>query len=315
MKSYVLLITACMAACFGCQTVRVTRAKTPLPTQNNNANNKTEKADGIPFYIKKAVCKHEVVWLEPVYTLSLEEITTSAGVDPKPAPIPRGAATLSLSGYRGTKNQDFLLALNGVDQTLEVILKAWNAVTTDPTLSYFPSAFPDLNNRILTSNSNAPSTYVDYSQPYYLNAKQPLAGSSKLDGKMAADGTLTEASSEVENKTLETLLASLPIKEVITGGLGFAAKAQNPKQDKQLKLTIAVTGYKHTLSQLDTSMLMPCAALGTDLSGQYLYLREDVSGTVEKKDDSKASKIRLSGEVVLPEDKSSSKTETKRAEK
>jgi hypothetical protein len=286
-----LLITFTVSVT-GCRTAQVTKAKPPV------GSNKTDKLDGIPFYVKKAGCKHEVVWLEPIYTLTLEEITIPEGSNAKPQTTPRGAAVLSLSQYREDPAvQDFLKKLSQVGAQFEDVLKAWDAVTKSP---YTPTKFPeDVKNRVLVSNANTPEIYVDYAETYYINAKNPVAGSAKVDAKLASDGTLTEASVEVESKTLETLLG--PINAAITAGLPLAAKVEGKTQVRQLKLTTEVSGYKHTFSRIDSSATFPCPVIAADnLPSPANYTRESVIGG-SGADKKGKNKIKISGEVVLPD--------------
>jgi hypothetical protein len=278
----------------GCRTAQVTKAKAPVSA------NKTDKLDGIPFYIKKAACKHEVVWLEPIYTLTLDEITTPEGTNAKPQTTPRGAAVLSLSQYQEDPAvQKFLKALSQVGAQFEDVLKAWDDITKVP---YTPTKFPeDAKNRVLVSNANTPDVYVDYAEIYYINAKNPVAGSAKVDTKLGSDGTLTEASVEIESKTLETLLG--PINAAITAGLPLAAKAEVQVKAplKQLKLTTEVSGFKHTFSRIDPSKSFPCPVISADsLPGPSNYSREGVA-TGSATDKKSKNKIQISGEVVLPD--------------
>lgn len=292
-----VLLTGSLA---GCRTVQVTKAKAPT------SPSKTDKIDGIPFYIKKAACKHEVVWLEPIYTLTLDEITTPPGADAKPQTTPRGAVVLSLSQYREDPAVlAFLKALSQVGAQFEDVLKKWNEITKVP---YTPTTFPDSpKDRVLVSNSNTPEIYVDYGETYYISAKHPLAGSAKVDTKLAGDGTLTEASVEIESKTLETLLG--PVTAAISSGLPLAAKVEGKPAEKQLKLTTEVSGFKHTFSRIDPSASFPCsvvsaegvpATMSTAAAKLFNYSRESVaSGTAAEKKGK--NKIQVSGEVILPD--------------
>jgi hypothetical protein len=287
-----LLLAASFASLVGCRTAQVTKAKPP------GSSNKTDKLDGIPFYVKKAACKHEVVWLEPIYTLTLEEITTPEGANAKPQTTPRGAAVLSLSQYREDPAvQKFLKALSQVGAQFEDVLKAWDGITKIP---YTPTTFPeDTKNRVLVSNTNTPDIYVDYAETYYFNAKNPVAGSAKVDTKLASDGTLTEASVEIESKTLETLLG--PINAAISAGLPLAAKAEGKPPAKQLKLTTEVSGFKHTFSRIDPSATFPCAVISADnMPSPANYSREGVAAG-SGADKKGKNKIQISGEVILPD--------------
>jgi hypothetical protein len=204
---------------------------------------------------------------------------------------------LSLSQYREDSVQKFLKTLSQVGVQFEDVLKAWDAITKVP---YTPTEFPSAKDRVLASNTNTATTYVDYAETYYINGKNPLAGSAKVDAKLAGDGTLTEASVEIESKTLETLLG--PINAAITAGLPLAAKAEaEGKPTKQLKLTTEVSGYKHTFSRIDLAKTFPCPAIADSLPSPADYSRESVAAVGEKADKKGKNKIQISGEVVLPD--------------
>ena len=282
----------------GCRTAQITKAKSPSSSTSSTSSHKTDKIDGIPFYIKKAACKHEVVWFEPIYTLTLEELTIPQGADAKPQTTPRGAVVLSLSQYREDPAvREFLKDLSQVGAEFEDVLKKWDSITKVP---YTPTNFPDdPKNRVLVSNANSPEVYVDYAETYYINANHPWAGSAKIDTKLAADGTLTEASVEMESKTLETLLG--PINAAISAGLPLAAKVEGKPPVKQLKLTTEVSGYKHTFSRVDPSATFPCAVIAADnLPSPTNYTRDSVAAG-SGADKKGKNKIQISGEVVLPD--------------
>ena len=64
------------------------------------------------------------------------------------------------------------------------------AVTLDPDSSKFK----------LISNSLKPEVVVDYATKYYLNSRIPWFGTASVSQKLAANGTLTEASSTVDSQ-------------------------------------------------------------------------------------------------------------------
>ena len=299
--SLLVLLSPVLVILAGCHTVQITKAKAPKTEKLEAKAPKTEKLDGIPFYVKKAGCKHEVVWFEPVYTLTLEEITTPSGADAKSQTTPRGAVVLSLSQYREDPTvREFLNALSSVGSQFEDVLKKWDAITKVP---YTPTDFPsDAKNRVLVSNTNTPDVYVDYGTTYYINGNRPFAGSAKIDAKLASDGTLTEASVEIESKTLETLLG--PVNAAITAGLPLAAKKEGIQPEKRLKLTTEVSGYRHTFSRIESSATFPCDVLSAEnVPGNiklFNYSRESVAAASGAEKKSK-NKIQVSGEITLPE--------------
>jgi hypothetical protein len=52
--------------------------------------------------------------------------------------------------------------------------------------------------------------------PRYINTKRPWIGSASATIKLAADGTMTEAQSQVEDKTAETVLSMIPVAGFLT---------------------------------------------------------------------------------------------------
>jgi hypothetical protein len=62
-----------------------------------DVHHKADPVSGIPFYVRTGACRHEVAWLEPIYTLTLQSVTTQAG---KETVSSLGVAEFSLSQYR-----------------------------------------------------------------------------------------------------------------------------------------------------------------------------------------------------------------------
>ena len=313
MKQYSsILLGLSLLLCTGCLTLQVKRAPAPaaVPSSGQQASSsgqqaKMESVPGLPFYVKKAACLHTVVWLEPVYTLSLELITTPTGGSAKPTSIQLGSTSLSLSQLQAETTQNLFHSLNGDSPTIQKVVGAWIPVATQKGTPYTPTVFPGPTDRILISNTSEPQMYVDYSQPYYINAKRPIAGSAKVDSKLASDGTLTEVSAEIEDKTIEAIATG--IKD-IASAVGTAAKSENPPVSVQhVKLTVATAGFKHTFSKFETltPFTLPCAGGGTEISAPYKYSRTEITAASDKKTDAKGSKITVSGEIVLPEPKAS----------
>ena len=190
-----VILSLSFFSCLGCETLQVKRAPVPPAPSIDGHQAKAEQAKaeqakaeqakvedvpGLPFYVKKATCLHTAVWLEPVYTLSLELVTTPTGTA-KPTTAQLGSAILSLKELQAPPAQKLFHSLNEDTPTIQSVMKAWIAVATQDGTPYTPTTFPEPANRILISNTSEPQIYVDYSQPYYINAKRPVAGSVKLD--------------------------------------------------------------------------------------------------------------------------------------
>jgi hypothetical protein len=268
-----LLGTIILTGCGG-STLKISRVKTPPPPEQDD---ESAPLPGIPFFMKSAGCKHQTVWLQPVYTLSLSISEKSPGSGAEKSDTPQGASptggedtkkppevfTKVLSLKQFNDSHDFINKLqqelsrakseSGMDisERLQMIRDTWDKIISSG--AYNPFAEPDDKvvaspNVIRVSNTVAPETYVDYTTTYYLNSSKPLAGSSQASFKLADDGTLTEGAAQVETKTLPTFLELVPFKDVITklaAPPGFIAA---PSYEVELK--IETKAYKRTHSAM-----------------------------------------------------------------
>lgn len=72
---------------------------------------------------------------------------------------------------------------------------------------------------------------------YYINTRRPWIGTASATIELATDGTMTKAQSEVEDKTIETILSVLPITSFFTkqwdlGGADAVAATTVPSDSK-----------------------------------------------------------------------------------
>jgi hypothetical protein len=225
-RSTYLALAAFAALAGGCahETLLVssaTAASGADPGQPAQWNAPPTKIDGIPFYVKRGVCKKETTWLEPQYVLTL-----SVAVDDEP-PIFH-TIVLSRSGYRSAEVQSLLALVAGIsgqytlakayqDACPGKIGQRWDPVAarkeyaivdqldTDSRLS--PAERRQDVIRIL--NTAKVDYVVDYTRQYYLNAKSPWVGTSQVNAKLAEDGTLTEASGQLDDETASTILSTI----------------------------------------------------------------------------------------------------------
>ena len=95
-----------------------------------------------------------------------------------------------------------------IQETHDKILELWKKVLNlrGPLLPYPPPA-----DVLLGGNTNKLEPYVDYSQVHTYNVKRPWVGSANATIKLNSDGTLSEATAEIEDKTLEILAEILPL--------------------------------------------------------------------------------------------------------
>jgi hypothetical protein len=268
---------------------------TALRVSHRNAGSTASPTSipGVPFYAKKARCREEVVWLEPIYSLTLTAII--AGKDGALQNHPRGTLVLSRASFMSEDVKVLMKSVsNGGDES--TILTNWRKVVPliDPQILSRNFAFLKPDDRILVGSSSAPVVFVDYNDQYYVNAKLPFAGSANVDAKVAQDGSLSEASGQVQSQTLQTILSALPTSSLITGALGLGTKAIEPGKVEAFTLTVSISGYRHTLARFvdypqgitntansnARSALPPCPGVKEiSFADADEYKREDLSAT------------------------------------
>lgn len=319
--STVLIGSGVMCGCLS--TVRINKAPTPPALS-------TGEVKGVPFYVKVGKCKQETSWLQPVYTLTLKKTTTYRFVDEKaaktanpnakpPDPVVHTATkTLSLPQF----NSDDVRTLRGLlgkpGEATAIEAKAiddqWKKIADRPdyvAVAVKEDALINSDEVLEVSNTSTPEAVVDYATTYYFNAPQPWVGSSQINVKLAADGTLTEGSAQVQNQTLSTILSALPISALLTTavGAGAAAAAAPPlkglaapapeatKETTQYELTITESGYTHTHSRYQEFKL-PCAVEASGVRTDYALAIQSSGQGTSKKDDSNT--VKVDGSIVLP---------------
>ena len=277
---------------------------------------------GIPFYVKTAKCKQETTWIEPVYTLALKKTTTykfvdedavkKAGTKLPPPEVRVAAKVLSLSEFQPTNSplQQVLTLLakpdtSGADHTQ--IESAWAALSAVP--DYMPLAVSEDSlistgtNVIMISNIASPETMVDYDHVYYYNAPRPWIGTSQVDAKLAADGTLTEGSAQVQSQTLSTMLttATSLFSTVFSKVPQFGFAPTNITTTVQYDLAVQKESYQHTHSRYD-KFANPCLPASPAVTTGYaltIVVPGQASGSASTaKDDSNTAKV--TGTVTLP---------------
>lgn len=320
--SKISFITGSVALLAGCsQTIRIHRE--PYGTGKG-------QLEGIPFYVKTAVCKQETVWLQPIYTLSLKETFTpdpTAAV-PKPESLAgTRSAMLTLGEFQSDKVAQFMAAVNSKHNTpssqtqdaIADIEDKWSAVvemaaeTPDPFRldeDHLSSTDGKDRGRVLRiGNTINAETYVDYTTMYFYNTPKPLVGSSQATVKLAGDGTMTEGTGQIESKTFQSVLDLFPIKEVASAAAKGGLPAQlfgagtPPKGTMKYELSVDTKVSKHTHSRyLGTKP--PCGQSESEISAKpYNLTVEDVSEAKKSSDDSQS--ISVTGSIKLPKPKDS----------
>jgi len=285
------------------------------------AAGKYENVPGVPFYTKIATCKQETSWSEPVYTLTLKETLTYKFIDEAAAKkadaklpdtvVHPATKVLSLSQFQPTNNalQALLATINkpgqGSDADVQVIQDAWQTISAVP--DYIPLNSPEddlvkSKNVVELSNISSPEVMVDYTHIFYYNAPRPLIGSSQIDAKLAADGTLTEGSTQVQSQTgsailttVTSVLSTLASKIPAFGSGGPPSNAT--QRNYAYSLTIQRESYQHTHTRY-VPFAVPCALAAGGVTTNYALTVVPPGQTQVSKDDSNSAKF--TGTVTLP---------------
>jgi hypothetical protein len=192
------------------------------------------------------------------------------------------------------------------EQTVATVLAEWETLKT-PANNIEPykcvtgpaGAACELS-AYLVGNTSIPKLFVDYSSQYTLNAKSPFAGTVNADYKLSDDGTLTETSGQVEEKTFETAAALFPISDLIKAAAGVSTKGfdASGKQIISLTLSIEHRGIKITRSQI--SPFTTGCPVGSALAKSDDVAFEDVGPDTQEKKEAADNSISVIGTIKLP---------------
>jgi hypothetical protein len=246
MRAYrpaLLLLTLFATACG--TTARIT-------TGNTNPIADNTHLDGIPFYPKRAVCRQDTIWLEPLYTLTREDTYRKQPPPAKPGdPLPPSTTTsikqtkIARRSELTTKpclqavprDQCAITALERLDKLQKALADA--QPTMDPTkLKDINDAWKEIDvtssllvtdvqqrNVVLASNTLTGDFFVDYTRPYYFNTRMPFIGSSTANASLDKDGSLTNGTATADNETGPAILNLLPISAFLSKALGLSSTA------------------------------------------------------------------------------------------
>ncbi len=188
------------------------------------------KPQGLLFYTKVGACKQQTIWLEYRYELSGEKFgpvvvnqQTYDAMLSNPDNITSASALTGFLKGRGGPVAPFVS-----DETAATVEQAKGA-----------------GNLTVAANTGEFTTVVDYTNPMWLNSGRPLNGTTQVDGKFGPDGTLTEASAQVDNETLSTILTAV----ASIAGTPFA-KFYSTAVPAPFQLTVKVSARAHTHTRL-----------------------------------------------------------------
>jgi hypothetical protein len=269
------------------------------------------KVPGIPFYVKQGACKHQTVYLEPYYIITLtlkysdKSTISSSGVLSKSEfesqPVQQIRSIVGEKAKLGQKEVDRLLPL----WTTHVKGKTYNPYR--PENSIAPA------DKVTLSNTLTPEIFVSYKDDdqYFYNVDRPAIGSVQADIKLGADGTLSEASAQVEDKTISTILSLFPVSDLVksavippvSAALSETLGGPEGATVVEVELKTERKGVKFTRTTFDLNNKPPCLVPTNTLAEvteRYSLTVEDVGGG-EKPDDS--NNISVNGTIKLPKDK------------
>jgi hypothetical protein len=252
---------------------------------------------GIPFFAKSGACTQETVYANPYFLITLK-VSGASGV------IFSDTAKLSNTGHSSADFNNLIKELDKPQPDLSSVQTAWALLKQRQSFDPYTQS----DGEFLLSNAAKIIAIVDYSHPYALNQRKPLAGSVSADYKISSDGTLAEAQGQVQDNTLSTILSALPLSDLIKSAAGIAAKAgaaaaQPPEsvhmtleQEERIRTkTYSVTTKYKEYCSAGTAMTSATPDVSTSLSD---IGSSDISA---KKDVIKNdSAIGISGTISLP---------------
>jgi hypothetical protein len=207
----------------GCgKTVLITRAP-----QATAPPLKTEPVDGVPFYVKRAYCQQKAAWLEPQYS-----VRVTGMAEGKPLAQNSVETTMSRSRFLRDWPLHQLVEQSGQPYQVKTRFGCYQYMHTHDLVRELqgivvaPIDDSDITSEVqdgdllLAENSAQLVPYVDYQTVYYYNTSRPLTGTSQADVKLAADGTMTEGSSQVNDETLSSVTG---VFSSLLSGAGAAA--------------------------------------------------------------------------------------------
>ena len=224
----VAALSSLVAGC-GHPTGNVSAANTAPPlTANPTA------LPGVPFFVKRGMCKRETVWAEPRYTLQVDVLAGDKPAASRSIVISR-SYLIENTGTKGTnsnlerllKDLNALAAARGEGDlgTLcpKDVAAEWETVAHDARDSerkvYCEETKSSGCENLADGESNGDLirlvntanvvTEVDYEHVYYMNTRTPWIGNASADTKLNPDGTLSEGNLTANDQTWSTILGTI----------------------------------------------------------------------------------------------------------
>jgi len=327
MKRLMLLLAIVVISCLSC-------ARTVWVSAQKNADDhwNTQKAKGIPFYLKVQRYQQETAYEKTWYEVNLRVFQLSPDEIKKDGPVLREKETVSFTYVFNESALEELRTLQAQlvksDVTADDI-KGLRAELEEKAAKKPLTTIEDPTTPV--SNRVQPITVVDYRKPFYINAPLQWFGSSSLTSKLGSDGTLTEATATVEPKITEAVTSFLPLKELLSSR--WIETDEQPMELLRTEaalpiratLSIEKKGHSYTFSRIHETD--PCGEVGEvwdagealeagevrvvkSITGEYQcppisfsdkgnYVRTDLGAKPPKKKDS-GQTVSVSGTIELP---------------
>lgn len=256
------------------------------------------KPEGVPFYVKQGACNHTTAYGNPYWRLTLK-VTNDSGT------LAMETVDINNSAHGGQDFNGLLHELEKASPDQGSVMSAWDDLKRrnrfDP--------WKQNEDRILLENSSSPTSLVDYSTKYSINQRKPFSGSSNADFKLSADGTLNEASGQVQDNTFSTILSALPISSLITSAAGIATKAGAAANEKPKEVKFSLTQEQRYIKTVYSQVTIANQAVCT--VGKALKETDDNIGTsivdvgsntsqADSGQDKNSDSITVTGTIKLP---------------
>lgn len=226
---------------------------------------------GIPFYAHVGVCRQETSYVEPVYRVAVQAIAGNREIG-------LFEATITGTAVASTEFRTLREEIVGNEADPARIGEAFDALTRSAAHRYDPQAPP--TGMFMAGNSLSAESLVDYGRPLFMNVSRPWIGSAAASARLAPDGTLAEASAQVKDETVDTLLSIVPSKEMFTAFVrGERARALGdvaPGGTATLQLILEPQFVKHTYTMVGGA---PCPRAAPPIapgSPGTMYRREQL---------------------------------------